>query len=210
MVSASPEAPAVATHVVVVAGGDLPDVRGVLAALDVVLCALDWNETSALTIAREAGLDPIGWRSHRGLLAAEFADRVASVRILDPEGLSEVIERRADGIVLTVVEQISGREEIESALTRLGGQGVRPASLTEARFAESLLLADLPDPDLVIVVGSAPHIPDLFLWQMAYAELVFLDLPFSRLSTADIDAALDAFRHRDRRYGGLLSAGGSR
>jgi undecaprenyl diphosphate synthase len=59
----------------------------------------------------------------------------------------------------------------------------------------------LPDVDLLMRTGGERRISDFLLWESAYAEFAFLDVPWPDLSARDLDAAFDDFAHRDRRYG---------
>jgi undecaprenyl diphosphate synthase len=62
----------------------------------------------------------------------------------------------------------------------------------------------LPDPDLVIRTSGEQRISNFFLWQSAYAELVFLDTLWPDFSKADLEHAIREFRRRERRYGAVV------
>ncbi|MBL8983257.1 MAG: undecaprenyl diphosphate synthase family protein, partial [Gemmatimonadetes bacterium] len=59
------------------------------------------------------------------------------------------------------------------------------------------------DVDLLIRTGGEQRLSDFLLWECAYAELVFSRRMWPEFSTADFDAAIEDFRSRDRRFGGL-------
>jgi len=195
------------THVVVVAGGPRPADDVIVELVADFAAAAAMSGIGVLTIAREVRTGDVHWRASADKLRSRISPAVARLRILDTEGVCEVGAEMDRGLSLTLVEGISGRGEIEAVLKELRKNGVEGRDLSEAKLAAALLLSDLPDPDLVIVAGSTPHVPDLFLWQMAYAELVFSATPFAELHSGELDGALDIYRHRDRRYGGLLSVG---
>jgi undecaprenyl diphosphate synthase len=59
--------------------------------------------------------------------------------------------------------------------------------------------------DLLIRTGGEQRLSDFLLWEAAYAELVFLDRMWPDFSPIDLETALDVFRNRQRRFGGLLT-----
>jgi undecaprenyl diphosphate synthase len=68
-------------------------------------------------------------------------------------------------------------------------------------LSENLYTADIPDPDLLIRTSGEQRISNFLLWQLAYAELIFLDTPWPDFSREDFTEALMEFRRRERRYG---------
>jgi undecaprenyl diphosphate synthase len=64
-----------------------------------------------------------------------------------------------------------------------------------------LRTAGLPDPDLVILVGPAPLMPDFLLFQSAYAEFHIPAAGWADFAPRDLDRALADFSRRDRRFG---------
>ena len=61
--------------------------------------------------------------------------------------------------------------------------------------------AGIPDPDLVIRTSGEKRVSNFLLWQLAYAELVFIDTLWPDFSKADLEEAVDEFHRRERRYG---------
>jgi undecaprenyl diphosphate synthase len=61
------------------------------------------------------------------------------------------------------------------------------------------------EPDLVVILGPPTHLPTSLVWELAYSELVFLDLGWTNLTAADLELAVDDFTRRNRRFGGLDS-----
>ena len=60
--------------------------------------------------------------------------------------------------------------------------------------------------DLIIRTGGEQRLSDFLLWESAYAELYFTDVPWPEFSEADLASAVQAFAARDRRYGDILKA----
>jgi undecaprenyl diphosphate synthase len=59
------------------------------------------------------------------------------------------------------------------------------------------------DVDLLIRTGGEQRLSDFLLWESAYAELVFTDRMWPDFYEADLEAALEEFKRRERRFGGL-------
>jgi undecaprenyl diphosphate synthase len=58
----------------------------------------------------------------------------------------------------------------------------------------------------VIRTSGEQRISNFFLWQSAYAELVFLDTLWPDFSKADLENAISEFRRRERRYGAVVTS----
>jgi undecaprenyl diphosphate synthase len=59
--------------------------------------------------------------------------------------------------------------------------------------------------DLLIRTGGEQRLSDFLLWESAYAELYFTDVLWPDFTGADLEAAVQAYAGRERRYGGVLS-----
>ena len=109
----------------------------------------------------------------------------------------------------TVALSYGGRQDVVQAARRLAAEAVAgkitPDSIDQDAISKHLWTADLPDPDLVIRTSGEQRISNFFLWQSAYAELVFLDTLWPDFSKADLEYAIREFRRRDRRYGAVVS-----
>ncbi len=77
----------------------------------------------------------------------------------------------------------------------------------EAALADALHPDGAPAPavDLVIRTGGEQRLSDFLLWESAYAELLFLDTPWPDVTGDALADAVDAFRQRTRRFGGLAA-----
>ncbi len=110
-------------------------------------------------------------------------------------------------LTLVVAFNYGSRQEIVRAAQKLADQvkaGIlQPQEITSELISSQLDTATIPDPDLLIRTGGEKRISNFLLWQCAYAEFVFVP-EFWPEFNADIFArALDEFRSRDRRFGGV-------
>ncbi len=102
---------------------------------------------------------------------------------------------------LNIAFNYGGRDEIVRACNRLIAAGVTKAD--EQSFAAAMDTASTGDPDLIVRTGGDLRISNFLLWQAAYAELYFTDTLWPDFGPAEIDAAVDAFYKRKRRFGGV-------
>ena len=75
--------------------------------------------------------------------------------------------------------------------------------LDEEKFQSYLDTADIPDPDLLIRTSGEQRISNYLLWQLAYTELYFTDVPWPDFTKNDLVKAIEDYNSRDRRYGGI-------
>ena len=78
----------------------------------------------------------------------------------------------------------------------------RPEDLTEELFSHYLYSADVPDPELIIRPSGEMRISNFLLWQSAYSEYVVMDVLWPDFGPKDLDAAIQEFHRRNRRFGG--------
>ena len=108
-------------------------------------------------------------------------------------------------INLSVCFNYGGRWDMVQACRQALRDGVAPDALDEAVLSRYMALSFAPDPDLFIRTGGEMRISNFLLWQSAYSEFVFTDRLWPDFDESDIDAALQAYRQRDRRYGGIAA-----
>ncbi|MBA3365791.1 MAG: di-trans,poly-cis-decaprenylcistransferase [Actinobacteria bacterium] len=124
---------------------------------------------------------------------AELRERMASL---------EEETARNDRLSLWIAFDYGGRAEIIEAARRLAASGVPSEEIDENRFAASLYAPEMPDPDVLIRTSGELRISNFLLWQLAYAELVFVDKLWPDFDESDLRAALEAYASRRRRFGG--------
>ena len=100
-----------------------------------------------------------------------------------------------------------GRDEIVRAAQRFARDAAdgkcRPEELTEEAFSSYLYSAGVPDPELIIRPSGEKRTSNFLLWQSAYSEYVFMNVLWPDFSPADLDAAIEEYHRRNRRFGGV-------
>jgi undecaprenyl diphosphate synthase len=95
-----------------------------------------------------------------------------------------------------------GRAEIVQAVRRIVASGVEPDAVEDELIAANLAEPEMPDPDLLIRTSGELRISNFLLWQLAYAELVFVDTLWPDFDADHLRAALTDYASRRRRFGG--------
>jgi undecaprenyl diphosphate synthase len=144
---------------------------------------------------RDARLEIIGRR-----------DRLAAsvLREIDKAECATSMGRR---IHVRVAIDYSSRD----AITRAAASATAAQPIEHALSPELLALllmqtmnSQIADVDLLIRTGGEKRLSDFLLWESAYAELLFTDCMWPDFGEADLDAALEEFRRRERRFGGVV------
>jgi undecaprenyl diphosphate synthase len=108
---------------------------------------------------------------------------------------------------LNIAFNYGGRGEIVAAVKeiarRVEAGKLKPDQIDEALISRMMWTAESPDPDLVIRTSGELRLSNFLLWSGAYAELMFMDLWWPDFNRDSLEKAIDAFRRRDRRFGGL-------
>lgn len=99
------------------------------------------------------------------------------------------------------------RDEILRAVTKVAAD-VRDGMLTQETITEELFesyldTAGIPDPDLMIRTSGEQRLSNYLLWQMAYTEFYFTDVPWPDFHKEELIRAIEQYNSRDRRYGGV-------
>ena len=103
---------------------------------------------------------------------------------------------------LWIAFDYGGRAEIVDAARRLVEDGVAAEAVDEEALGRRLYAPELPDPDLLIRTSGELRVSNFLLWQLAYAELVFVDTLWPDFGDEDLRTALDQYARRRRRFGG--------
>ena len=140
------------------------------------------------------------------------------VRVIgDKTGLDEDIQKSIaaleesskdnDGLQFTIAINYGSRDEMIRAMKKMAldiKKGlVEPEDIDAKTFEGYLDTAGIPDPDLLIRTSGEQRLSNYLLWQLAYAEFYFTDVPWPDFSKEELVKAVEQYNNRDRRYGGV-------
>jgi undecaprenyl diphosphate synthase len=115
------------------------------------------------------------------------------------------------GMTLTLALSYGGRESIARAVRAAVRDAIRgalsPDEVDIERFGRYLPTARLPPLDLLIRSSGEQRISNFLLWEIAYAELVFVDVLWPEFRREHLYACLDQYAARERRFGGIPGSG---
>ena len=138
------------------------------------------------------------------------------VRVIgDKTGLDDDIRNRIaeleeatkdnDGLHFQIALNYGGRDEIVRAVKKtcekVQAGELEIDGITQEVFGEMLDTHGLPDPDLLIRTCNEQRISNFLLWQLAYTEFYFTEVPWPDFSREELIKAVEAYNHRDRRFG---------
>lgn len=112
-----------------------------------------------------------------------------------------------DELYFQIALNYGSRDEITRGMRRMAqdvAEGkLSPSEVTEDTIGNYLDTAGVPDPDLMIRTSGELRLSNFLLWQMAYTEFYFTDVPWPDFNKAELVKAIEKYNHRDRRYGGV-------
>lgn len=135
----------------------------------------------------------------------------------DPEGLDPDIQEKIreledmsagyERMFFQIALNYGGRDEILRAVTRMNADaraGRIPEEKVSPELFESYLdTAGIPDPDLLIRTSGEQRLSNFLLWQLAYTEFCFVDVPWPDFHEEELEKAIAQYNNRDRRFGGV-------
>ena len=111
------------------------------------------------------------------------------------------------GLNLTIAINYGSRDEIVRAVKKLSKDvldgKVSVEDVNEAEITKRLDTWDIPDPDLLIRTSGEQRLSNYLLWQLAYSEFYFTDVPWPDFHKKELELAIEAYNKRDRRFGGV-------
>src|SRR6516164_6526748 len=191
--------------------GDLPEVAIDLGIRNMVVYAFSTENWSRPQDEVDALMELFGETIEREL--PDLAEQGVRVRFIGrrdraPEELRRRMEAMEDRTELNarlglwIAFDYGGRAELVEATRRIAESGLDPREIDENVLAAHLYAPELPDPDLLIRTSGELRVSNFMLWQLAYAELVFVDRLWPDFGERDLRAALAEYAQRRRRFGG--------
>ena len=119
----------------------------------------------------------------------------------------EAYSAQFDELHFQIALNYGSRDEITRAVRQMGEdiqKGVLdPKQIQEDTISSYLDTRELPDPDLLIRTGGEERLSNFLMWQLAYTEFYFTDVPWPEFDKAEFEKAIAKYNQRDRRYGGV-------
>ena len=112
---------------------------------------------------------------------------------------AEALTAGNTGLLLSIAVDYGGHQDIVEAANKAIASG--KTELTEADIQAHISLNDVATPDLFIRTGGETRISNFLLWQLAYTELYFTETLWPDFDLAALQAAIDSFGQRERRFG---------
>ncbi len=113
---------------------------------------------------------------------------------------------RNDRLLLVLALNYGARQEIVDAVRGIARSvragRIQPDDIDADTVASFLSTAGIPDPDLVIRTSGELRVSNFLLWQIAYSEFWVTDTRWPQFQREELLAALEAYRARERRFGG--------
>lgn len=153
------------------------------------------------------------------LKRAEKNDMVVRV-IGDKSGLDDDIREKIEelekatannqGLNFLIAINYGSRDEIVRSVRKVmedvkNGK-IEPEQMDEVMFDSYLDTAGIPSPDLLIRTSGEERLSNFLMWQLAYTEFYFTDVPWPAFSRKDLENAIEKYNGRDRRFGGVKEA----
>ena len=159
------------------------------------------------TVGEWRALSDEQWTSRLADLA-KVADHIAARWLTlrpyetGPGPIGELGRRSAEvgGCTVLASEQADGRQRLVEAIAAIHACD---QPIDEQHISAVLNAPAETDPDVVLVLGPHDRLPPSLVWELAYSELVFIDIAWADLHPMHLDEAITAFRKRHRRFGGI-------
>ncbi len=119
----------------------------------------------------------------------------------------EEFSKDYDQLFFQIALNYGGRDEIVRGIRKLTQDAVdgkvKPEEINERLFEDYLDTAGIPDPDFLIRTSGEQRLSNYLLWQLAYTEFYFTDVPWPDFHKPELLKAIEKYNERDRRYGGV-------
>ena len=143
------------------------------------------------------------------------------VRVIgDKTGLDEDIREKIEelekvsstntGLHFQIAINYGSRDEIVRSVRKVmedvkAGK-IEADQMDEAMFDSYLDTAGIPSPDLLIRTSGEQRLSNFLMWQLAYTEFYFTEVPWPAFTKDDLEKAIEKYNSRDRRFGGVKEA----
>lgn len=135
---------------------------------------------------------------------------IGDIESLPPRAYKELMgvmdkTKENTGMTLTLALSYGAREELKTAIKNISikvkNNIISPESIDETIINNHLYTHNLPDVDLLIRTSGEHRISNFLLWQIAYAELYFIDVFWPDFNEGHLAGAIINYQNRERRFG---------
>lgn len=108
------------------------------------------------------------------------------------------VEKNSVFSTIWIALSYGGRKELVAAIKKMTSEKLE---INEKNLEESLWSYGLPDLDLLIRTGGEKRLSNFLPWQLAYAELFFVDSYWPAFTKEEFVGILEEYEKRTRRFG---------
>jgi len=119
----------------------------------------------------------------------------------------EKLTKNNSELNLNIAFNYGGRAEIVDTCKKFIAESIRKENISEKLISNNLYNNNISDIEILIRTGGDRRISNFLLWEIAYAELYFIEKYWPEFTTDDFELIIKDFQKRERRFGGLKEAG---
>ena len=140
---------------------------------------------------------------------------IGDIEPLDDDIKSRIRELEAattdnGGLNFTIALNYGSRDELTRAAQKMAkdcAEGkIKAEEIDESVFETYLDTHGIPDPDMMIRTSGEQRLANYLLWQLAYSEFYFTDVPWPDFTKEELVKAIEEYNHRHRRFGKVEEA----
>lgn len=114
---------------------------------------------------------------------------------------AEAATKDFDTMTFAICLGYGGRAELVDAVKEIVEEGIMAGAIDEDTISKRLYWSHMPDPDMIVRTSGEERLSGFLLWQSAYSELYWIKKNWPALNEQDIDAVIEEYKTRQRRYG---------
>ena len=146
---------------------------------------------------------------HKNNICVRFIGKRQGIQkdILELFEYSEQLTANNDGLNLNLAFNYGARDDIVNAaktIAELAKNGeILPDNIDEQMFSSYLGTKHSPDPDLLIRTSGEQRLSNYLLWELSYAEMVFIEEYWPEINHDILSRAIEMYQYRERRFGNI-------
>ncbi|MCE9586078.1 di-trans,poly-cis-decaprenylcistransferase [Candidatus Uhrbacteria bacterium] len=114
---------------------------------------------------------------------------------------AEEATKEFDTMTFAICLGYGGRAELVDTVKEIIEEGIPAGAIDEDTISKRLYWSNMPDPDMIVRTSGEERLSGFLLWQSAYSELYWIKKNWPALNEQDIDAVVEEYKTRQRRYG---------